>query len=135
MRREDAPGGNPSPGVLDSLRNLAATAVGIAQTRIQLLANELEEQRIRALQLVVLGAMAMFFGAMAVLLLTTLLVVAFWEQHRLWTLGVLTVLYAAGCFGVLAMLKSRAAHRPRMFSASLAELRRDEEALRTTDAR
>ena len=45
-----------SPGLLASLRGLAATAVGIAQTRLQLVSNELEEQGIRGLQILALGA-------------------------------------------------------------------------------
>ncbi len=131
MARGDVRSDNPPPGVIGSLRGLAATAVGLAQTRLQLLANELEEQRIRVLQMVVLGAVAMFCGAMAVILITAFIVVALWDQHRLWTLGALAVLYAAGAFAVLSTLKRRAAERPKAFAASLAELRSDQEALRS----
>lgn len=130
MARGDAQGGNSPPGVIDSLRGLAAAAVGIAQTRLQLLANDLEEQRVRLLQMAILGAVALFFGMMAAILVTAVVVVALWDHHRLWTLCALALLYASGCFAVLMVLKSRVAERPKAFSASLAELRRDEEALR-----
>jgi len=131
MARGDAgSGGAASPGIIASLRNLAATSVGIARTRLQLLANDLEEQRVRVLQLVVLGAIALFCGAVAVLLASAWIVVALWDQYRLWTLAVLTGLYAAGCMTALAVMKSKAAERPEVFSASLGELRRDEEMLR-----
>lgn len=131
MARGDAQGDNSSPGVIGSLRGLVATVVGLAQTRLQLLANELEEQRIRVLQMVVLAAVAMFCGAMAVILITAFIVVALWDLHRLWTLGLLAALYAAGALAVLSVLKRRAAERPKAFSASLAELQRDEKALRS----
>lgn len=119
-----------TPGVFASLRSLAATAVGIARTRLQLFANDLEEQRIRVLQLIVLGAIALFCGAVAVLLASAWIVIALWDQYRLWTLGVLTAAYAGGCLIALAVMKARSAERPKAFSASLAELRRDEELLR-----
>jgi uncharacterized membrane protein YqjE len=131
MARGDAQEDNSSPGVIGSLRGLVATVVGLAQTRLQLLANELEEQRIRVLQMVVLAAVAMFFGAMAVILITAFIVVALWDLHRLWTLGLLAALYAAGALAVLSVLKRRAAERPKAFSASVAELQRDEKALRS----
>lgn len=131
MARGEASSGDTSPGVIGSLRGLAATAVGVARTRLQLLANELEEQRIRALEMVVLGAVALFCGAMALLLITAFIVIALWDQHRLWALGGLTVLYGVGCIAALSVLKGRASGRPKAFSASLAELARDEEALRS----
>jgi uncharacterized membrane protein YqjE len=73
----------------------------------------------------------MFFGAMAVILITAFIVVALWDLHRLWTLGLLAALYAAGALAVLSVLKRRAAERPKAFSASVAELQRDEKALRS----
>lgn len=123
-------GGAAAPGVFASLRSLAATSVGIVRTRLQLLANDLEEQRVRVLQLVVLAAIALFCGAVAVLLASAWLVIALWDQYRLWTLGVLTAVYACGCLIALGVMKSRAAERPKAFSASLSELSRDEELLR-----
>jgi len=120
-----------SPGVLASLRGLAATAIEITHTRLQLLANELEEQRIRALHMLVLGAVAFFCGAVGVLLVSAWIVIAFWDQYRLLTLGLLAAAYFAGCVAALLRLKSRMLERPRLFASSLAELRRDEELLRS----
>lgn len=131
MAREDAGAERgAAPGIIASLRSLAATSVGIARTRLQLLANDLEEQRLRVAQLLVLGAIALFCGAVAVLLASAWIVVALWDQYRLWTLALLAALYAGGCVAALVAMKARAAERPRAFSASLAELRRDEEVLR-----
>ena len=120
-----------SPGVLASLRNLTATALAIAHTRLQLLANDLEEQRIRALHVIVLGAVAFFCGAVGILLVSAWIVIALWDQYRLVTLALLAIAYFAGCAAALLRLKSRLLERPRMFATSLAELRRDEELLRS----
>lgn len=130
QQRDSGAGVGSTTGVLGALRSLGATAVGIAQTRLELLANDLEEQRVRGLKMLVIGAVALFCGAIALLLLTALIVIALWDQHRLLTLGLLAGVYGLGCAVALAILRARAAERPRMFSASLAELRRDEDALR-----
>jgi uncharacterized membrane protein YqjE len=120
-----------APGVLASLRNLAASAVGIARTRLDLLANELEEQRIRALELIVLGVVALLFGLVSTLAVTAWLVIALWDHYRLWTLGLLSVLYLGGFIAALLTLRAKAAERPKVFATSLAELRRDEDLLRS----
>ena len=120
-----------APGILASVRGLAATALVIVQTRLQLLANELEEQRIHGLQLLVLGAIALFCAATGILLLTAWIVIALWDQYRLLTVGVLALVYFAGCAAALHMLKRRAAQRPKLFAASLGELKRDRDLLRS----
>ena len=119
------------PGVLASLRGLGASAVAIARTRLQLLGNELEEQGIRGLQMLVLGAIAFFCAAIGILLVTAWVVIAFWEQHRLLTVGLAALVYFVGCAGALIALKARAASRPKLFAASLAELRRDRDFLQS----
>jgi len=124
-------GSRESPGVLASLRGLAATAIAITHTRLQLLASDLEEQRIRALEMIVLGAIAFFCGAVGVLLISAWVIVALWDEYRLMTLGLLAVLYFAGCAAALIVLKSKMVARPRLFASSLAELHRDEELLRS----
>ncbi|MCC6531004.1 MAG: phage holin family protein [Burkholderiales bacterium] len=124
-------GGRAAPSVLASLRSLGASAVGIARTRLQLLANELEEQRARTLQMVVWGAIALFCAAVGILLLSAWIVVALWDQYRLATIAVLALIYFAGCVAALKRLKTKAAERPKLFASSLAELRRDQDLLRS----
>lgn len=118
-----------SPGIIASLRGLIETALAIAQTRLQLLSNELEEQGIRGLQLLALGAIALFCAATGILLLTAWLVIALWDQYRLLTVGILALVYFAGCALALRTLKAKAAERPKLFAASLAELQRDRDLL------
>lgn len=116
-------------GVIASLRKLAATAISILQTRLELVVNELEEQRARALQMLLLGAVALFCGAVGVLLVTAWVVVALWEQYRLITLAVLALLYFGVAGIALIKLKARAAERPKLLTQTLAELRRDRDLL------
>jgi len=124
----DASGGE-APGVVASLRRLATNAVGIVQTRLELLANDLEEERVRTLQIVVLGAIALLCAAAGLILATTWLIVAFWEQHRLATLAILALIYFVASGIALWALKAKAGARRKLFSTSLAELRRDRDML------
>lgn len=118
-----------APGVIASLRVLAANAIGIAQTRLQLFSNELEEERIRTLQIVVLGAVALFCAGIGLLLVTTWIVIALWDQHRLLTVAVLAGLYFVAAGLAWRALRAKAAQRPKLFSTSLAELGRDRDLL------
>lgn len=126
MAERDA---DPEAGLIASLRRLAATGVAIVHTRLTLLSSELDEERLRVTQMLVLGAIALFCGFIGVLLVTLTVVVAFWDSHRLLALGVLSGIYLACGIAALVALKTRAAQRPKLFSGSLAELARDRDLL------
>jgi uncharacterized membrane protein YqjE len=114
-----------SEGLLNSLRNLVRTFLAIVHTRIEIFASELDEERTRLAQIVLLAAVAAFCLGLAVILLVFFLVVLFWESDRLLAIGVLAGVFAAG--GIAACLGLRAAisKRPKFLSATLAELRKD----------
>jgi uncharacterized membrane protein YqjE len=80
-------------GLLASLTALAATLVAIVHTRLDLLSSDLEEERAHVLSLLVLSLSALFFLGIGVLLVTLLVVVAFWDTYRLLVLAVWP-----GCF-------------------------------------
>ena len=129
MLNPDPDAGDGAPGVIASLRRLTRNAVGIIQTRLELLANELEEERVRTLQIIVLGAIGLFCAAVGVLLVSAWVVVALWEQYRLATLAVLALVYFVAAGIALGMLRVKAGERPKIFSTSLAELKRDQDLL------
>lgn len=131
MASPDPGAAGPAPGVIGALRSLAANAVAIVQTRLALLANEVEEERVRTLQILLLAAVALFCAAVGVLLLTAWVVIALWEQYRLATVAVLAAGYLIAAGVALHKLKLRSAGRPKLFSASLAELARDRDLLKS----
>ena len=114
-----------SEGLLDSLRNLARTFLAIVQTRIEIFASEIDEERARLARIAVLAAVAALCIALAVILLVFFLVVLFWDTNRLLAIGVLAGVFAvdgiAACFGLRAAISQR----PKFLSATLAELRKD----------
>ncbi len=116
-------------GLFASLRGLLATVVGLLHTRLELLATELQEEKLRLLSLAAYGAAAVFLLCAGAVFLAVFLTVLFWEEHRLLVLGLTTVALLGGglLFLILALRAGRRSSR--LFSASLAELRRDRAAL------
>ena len=126
---DSQPGPARSPGLLASLRKLASTLVELVQTRFELIATEIEEERARVVRLLILAAVAGFFLALGTVVLTFFIIVLAWDTHRVLATAVLAVLYLGA--GVVAALKARDTARAatKLFSASLAQLRKDRDAL------
>lgn len=125
---EDVPGARPR-GVLNSLQRLFGTLLEIVQTRIALIATEIEEQRVRSGHVLVAGFVTMFFLGMAILFLTLFVVVLFWESNRVAALGSFGVLYLVLAAIAAAVWRRCIKARPRLFEATLAELGKDRDQL------
>lgn len=118
-----------SRGLLESLSTLAATLVAIVHTRLDLLSADVEEDRAHVLSLLVLALAALFFIGVGVVLAAILLVVAFWDSHRLLALGALAGFFLAAGVGAWAYALHKARTKPRLFAASLSELVKDRQQL------
>lgn len=103
---------------------MSVTLVAMLQTRMELLGNEVEVEKLRILRMLMLVQALMFTATIAALLVVALLVLWLWE----WRLGVL------GLFGLLFGACAMLAYRALMqmvqrsespFAASLDELRED----------
>ena len=112
-------------GLLASIKNLTATLIDIAYTRLDLLCTDMEEERQRLVSLLAMAFISLFCLCVGVVLLAILVVVMFWDTNRLLVLGLITGIFLISG----AMLWSAAMHTlksmPRMFAASLAELSKD----------
>ncbi len=126
---ESGPDAAQSPGLLASLRNLAATAVGILKTRLELLATEVEEERLRLLQILFWAVIAVLFLALGILMVTLFFIVLFWDTHRVLMTGILAALYFLLAVVIGRAVCSMARAKSKLFSASLAELAKDRERL------
>jgi uncharacterized membrane protein YqjE len=113
-----------SAGLLSALRSIAATLLASAKTRLELLSNEIEFGKLRAIDLMLAAlAMAACFG-IGVILAVVFLVVMFWEQRLVVLGGCALFFFALG--GVLLARVKRVSRRPeRIFAASVAELEQD----------
>jgi len=114
------------PGLLQSLKAYFGTWVELFRTRLDLFSTELEEERERIRQIIILGAAAWLCVVVGLLLVTCFVVVLFWEtNYRLAVLAGFALLYLAvgGILGAVTRHKSRT--KPKLFSASLGELAKD----------
>ena len=120
-----------SSGLMGSVKRLFATLTGILATRLELLSNELQEERLFWSRMILMWVVALFCAFVAVLLLTAFIVVAFWDESRLAVLGTLSAFFfvLAGLAAYSIRTKSRA--KSKLFSASLAELVKDQDQLGT----
>lgn len=112
-----------------SAKRLLSTLTSIASTRLELLANELQEERLRLTRMLLFVLSALFCFGMGVLLLTLFIVVLFWDEHRLVALGVLSVLFLGLGALMVMLLRGETETGSKLFSASLAELSKDREQL------
>jgi uncharacterized membrane protein YqjE len=118
-----------SAGLIESIKRLASTLVAIVSTRLELLANEIQLERLRLMQVVLFAISAIFFLGMGILLLTMYIVVVFWDDHRLAVLGGLCILFLVLGMLMATLSRNKAQSRPGLFSSSITELAKDREQL------
>lgn len=131
MERDDAPpaSGGRRSGLIGSLQRLLDSLLAIAQTRIELIANEYEEERERLREMLLYGMITLFFFGFGVVLLTLFVILLLWESHGLLVVGAFAGAYLLAGVVALVVLLLKAGQRPRIFSATVDELRRDRETL------
>jgi uncharacterized membrane protein YqjE len=127
MEHSEEEKGKPPRGVFGSLQRLLATLLELVETRIELVATELEEQRLRFAHMLLAALVTLFLVGMATLFITLFVVVAVGETYRIAVLGGF-----AGLYVILAIIAAVVWHRcararPRLFDATISELRKDRE--------
>ncbi|MCP5202423.1 MAG: phage holin family protein [Gammaproteobacteria bacterium] len=112
-------------GLLASLSAFAASLATSAQLRLQLLALDVEEQRLHFFSVLARTLVAAFCLGLATVLATAALVVTYWFTHRLLVLGVLAVLFLFA--GIIAAIGARhgLATCPALFASSREQLELD----------
>ena len=115
--------------MLSSLQNLAGTLLATLQTRLGLLANELQEQKLLLFQLLGLGVGLLFCAGLTLLLGLGLVLSVWWEQ-RVWVLGVSTAVFFTTALSCYLGLKRLLTAQDPLFGASLAALQDDVAMLR-----
>jgi len=117
-------------GLLGALHSMGQTLTEILQTRGALFAVELREEIERRKRMLALAALGFAFLHTALLLVTLLVAVVFWDTHRVAAIVAMTALYL-GCGAVaLRQLTAEAEASPAPFAATLGELDQDLASLR-----
>ena len=115
----------PVSSLFRSLTNLLATVVAIAQTRLELLTTELQEEIHRAAGIMMWAFLTLFAAGIGLLLGAMVVIFVFWDTHRL----LVSVLVTSLFFGIAIVgglvLRAKVRSKPRMLDGTLAELAQD----------
>jgi uncharacterized membrane protein YqjE len=118
---------DPPPGLFTALKRLWRTLLTIGLNRLELLLVELEEERRRTVQVLLLVLALGALALMTLLVGTFTLVIVFWEDRVIVLTGLFLVylLATAGAYWKLC----RRLNNWSAFSATLAELKKDKACL------
>ena len=76
------------------LRRIVSSVFAIFETRLELIGIDLAEEKERLIGVLFLGLAAMMLTMMALITLTVLVAIAFWDTYRWQSLAGITVAYA-----------------------------------------
>lgn len=118
-------------GLFVSVGRLLATAVEIAQVRLDLLGTEIELEKRRLFDGLLWAALAIMVLGVALVLFCGFVILLFWEGYRLSAIGVLALLFLMAGALLVREARQRLRSPNGMFEASVAELARDRAGLQT----
>lgn len=111
-------------GPVGALRRILSTALLAAQTRLQLIGNEILIEKHRAVQALVRVVLALFCLCAALALATVLVLVLMWDD-RITVLAVLIVVFLGVAVWLGRSVQRSYAEQEHPFAASVAELQDD----------
>ena len=115
-----------SAGLFSSLRQLLGTALETAHIRLELLGTELEFEKRRIFDGLVLAAVALLFLGLGLVLLCGTVVLLFWEDYRLMAAGLMTFSFLFLGLIFLGQARQRLKAPQGIFQKSVDELKRDQ---------
>ncbi len=124
-------GAEPGPirGLFQSFANLLATVVAIAQTRLELLTTELQEEMHRVSEILLWTLIALLAAGIGLFLLALVIIFIFWDTHRVLASVLVTAVFFVIAVVAGLVLRAKVRSKPRMLDATLAELAKDRDNL------
>jgi uncharacterized membrane protein YqjE len=115
---------NAAPGLMASLKRLLRTIAATVRNRVELIAVELQEERLRLVDVLLLAAVVVVSGLLTLIMLTFTVLLLVGEEHRLAAAAIITGVYLLVTLGVFWRLRTKLKNW-QAFSATRAELRKD----------
>jgi uncharacterized membrane protein YqjE len=119
----------PFSGIFKSIAQLLATAVGIAQTRLELLSTELQEEVHRVAEIMLWATIALLAAGVGLLMLSLVIIFVYWDTHRLAASIVVTSAFFLIAVIAGLTLRAKVRSKPPLLDATLAELKKDRASL------
>lgn len=114
-----------SSGLLDSVRRLIDTALGLAQNRLELLSIEIQQQTRHLVVLLVWTLLAVALGLVALVVVTVTIVVLFWDSARIPVLLVLCAFYVGATTWAVTRARKLLRDARKPLGDSIQELKKD----------
>jgi uncharacterized membrane protein YqjE len=124
MDTTDTPARNESPGVLETFHRLVATILAVLQNRLELLAVELQEERLRLCKALLLTAAVVALGFVTAALAAFALAILAWDKYGVLGVAALSGLGLTSTFLAYWRLRVHLMNWP-LFSSTLAEMKKD----------
>lgn len=119
--------------MFDLVKRMAAGVLAILHTRAELLVVELEEEVRRFFAYLILSLVALVCFGIALLLAILLIIVIFWESHRIAVVAGLTGFFGVAAAAIALGVRSSLRSKPKFLGATLGEIARDIEVLRPAE--
>lgn len=117
----------PERGIYASARRLASSVVGLLHTRLELALVELQEEKVRLIDILLWIAAAMFMGVMALIITTFALVFLLPEAWKPVGLVCVSLFYISGCVFCIMVVRHKLLRNDPPFAQTIRELRKDRE--------
>ena len=119
----------PISGLFKSIAQLVANLIGIAQTRLELLSTELQEEVHRVAEIMLWAVIALLAAGLGLFMLALVIIFIFWDTHRIAaSVAVTSVFVLIAVTGGLT-LRAKVRNKPPLLDATLAELKKDRASL------
>ncbi|HAT1512665.1 MULTISPECIES: phage holin family protein [Morganella] len=127
MTDQERPQG-PGKGLLDTLTRIATIVISMAETRLRLVATELEEEKSSLIQLILLAGAALLLTAFGLMSLMILVMWAVDPVYRLTAMIIMTSVLLGGAL-IFALCAVRKARRSSLLGATREQLAIDRQLL------
>ena len=123
--------GEHSGGLFSSVRRVADTCVSSVHNRVELLAVELQEEKIRLVRLLLWTGAALFAAFLAITVITIAVVFVVPEDKRTIALIGFGVIYALVAIVIAVKLRGEVRNAPPPLADTMSELKKDLQSLRS----
>ncbi len=117
--------------IAETAGRLAATLLAMVETRMELASVEMEEQSQRYLGYLLMSLLALFLFGIAIVLAALFVIILFWDTHRIEAVLGMAAVFALAAIIIGIKVRAGFAAQPALLSATMAELHKDIEFLKT----